>query len=301
MCDCHRGCLCSVWFFLLWRASNTEDDAKSATSDPENITDLLWFVPGLKTLQLIASITLWRARTNTAGVDFTTHSCSPVDHRHPWGGLGRVERWLRSQVFDSESCISCFFYLFIYFEHSLPPLSWFPLLALQLDYTSCVPPVFSWSWCSSLSVPVLFASRYPPPSLSTWIKNRKEYLMIYFNISHVPRQNKHIDGPQMLLKCSLSNNNNKSEAFKNAIFQIPWEEWVTSRWFSDYWTCFSGADGGPGPGRAPWMIMRSSKRYLTLLLNVAETLLVLFWRVPLVGDGVTPVQIACFKSSLPHY
>lgn len=123
-------------------------------------------------------------------------------------------------MFDSESCVSSWFFFYIYFEHSLPPLSWFPLLVLQLDYTSCVPPLFSWSWCSSLSDPVLFASRYPPPSLHTWMKNPKQHLKIYFNISHVvPRQNKDIGGP--FPKCSLSNNNNKSEAFKNAIFQIP--------------------------------------------------------------------------------
>lgn len=95
--------------------------------------------------------------------------------------------------------------------------------------------------------------------LLMWKTNHKQYLTIcYFTISYVvPWQNKDSDGP--FPKCSLSKNNNKSEAFKNAIFQIPWDEWATSRWFSDYSICFSGADGGPGPGRALWMIIEIIK------------------------------------------
>lgn len=191
----------TVWFFLFWSASNTEDEAKSAASDPENIIDLLWFVPGLKTLQLIPSITLWRARTNAAGVDFTTHSCSPVNHRHPGGASAGLRDGWGAKCLIQNLAFHVGFFL-IYFEHSLPPLSWFPLLALQLDCTSCVPPVFSWSWCSSSSVCSCFVCFSLSSSISPHVDEKSQTvsndLFEYFSCCSTAKQRHRRTIPQML-------------------------------------------------------------------------------------------------------
>lgn len=148
----------TVWFFLFWSASNTEDEAKSATSDPKNMTDLLWFIPGLKTLQLIPSITLWRARTSTAGVDFTTHSCSPVDHRHPRGGSAGLRDGWGAKCLIPNLAFHVFISLFCTFSAPVVMVSSpYPPVGLHLLCPTCVQLflvllfVYSCFVCFSLS------------------------------------------------------------------------------------------------------------------------------------------------------
>lgn len=131
------------------------------------ITDLPWFVLGLQVLLLIRSTTVWRAATNPAGGDFTAHSHSPTDHRHPWEASGRFRHGWGTKSSDSVFRISCFFNII---SNMLPNYHGF----LSYSLYSRITP--RWPWCSSVSVPVFIAVEFSPSSLHTWLKNHTQCL-----------------------------------------------------------------------------------------------------------------------------
>lgn len=201
--------------------------------------------------------------------------------------------------------------------------------------SSCVSPVFSWCWCSSLFVLVfflfvLFFLLFIV--LHVWIKvcvsttpcqSRRiisfhlaakccltfRYYPGYFIVSHLLlQQNKNIycPFPQMVILFTPEgegrSNNDDCETFKSGRLPKALEKGESPQGAFQIIVHASALQmAARDRVHAFWIIIELIKRHLTSVLNVGEILLVFFWCLLLAWDRMTPVQIAGFESSLPHY